>query len=539
MSKFTIKFPNGEKKVFESGKPIVVLGANGAGKTRLSIKIEELNDLNYKSAYNKDNLLIRRISAQKSLNISDNLQIMGIETSEKNVFVGASDKYANKFDRLYNQHPATILMNDYDKVLSLLFAKTNEILEEQHKKDRQAEKNSQLRPPIINTPVEIAEQIWTTILPNRQIDLSGNEVHAIGNDRYYGKDMSDGERVILYMIAQVLVVKSNTLIIIDEPELHIHKAILNKLWDELENIRNDCEFMYITHDLDFAVSRNIDEILWVKSYNGMEKWDYEFLSVEDYFDLPKSLLFEILGTNKKIVFVEGTKDSLDYLLYQELYQDYHIIPCGGCQEVIRCVKAKKQYTKFNNIDVYGIIDRDYKMQNEIEELCKQGIFCLEVAEVENLFLVPELLEIAQDQFGCDKNAKDNAVEFIHNLFIKLKDQQIAESFTKEIDFQLNCLHFEKKTLSTDEIKKTIDNKFTIDYIKRILDEKKNIFDGVKNLKDILRVFNCKGLSKKISNSFKIADKEYPKRIINILKYGDQHTKQKIIDSVKLYMPKLS
>ena len=31
----TIKFPNNEDVTFEQGRPIVVLGANGAGKTRL------------------------------------------------------------------------------------------------------------------------------------------------------------------------------------------------------------------------------------------------------------------------------------------------------------------------------------------------------------------------------------------------------------------------------------------------------------------------------------------------------------------------
>ena len=44
MKTLRIKFPHNEEQELEFGKPVVLLGANGAGKTRFSIKIEELND---------------------------------------------------------------------------------------------------------------------------------------------------------------------------------------------------------------------------------------------------------------------------------------------------------------------------------------------------------------------------------------------------------------------------------------------------------------------------------------------------------------
>lgn len=47
MGTLKIKFPHSEEYEFEAGKPVVLLGANGAGKTRFSIKIEELNDLTF------------------------------------------------------------------------------------------------------------------------------------------------------------------------------------------------------------------------------------------------------------------------------------------------------------------------------------------------------------------------------------------------------------------------------------------------------------------------------------------------------------
>lgn len=41
--------------------------------------------------------------------------------------------------------------------------------------------------------------------------------------------MSDGERVIFYLIGQCLAVRENGIVVIDEPELHLNRALLNRL----------------------------------------------------------------------------------------------------------------------------------------------------------------------------------------------------------------------------------------------------------------------------------------------------------------------
>jgi predicted ATP-dependent endonuclease of OLD family len=73
--------------------------------------------------------------------------------------------------------------------------------------------------------------------------------------------MSDGEKVGLYLISQILLAEKNCILIIDEPELHLHKALMARLWNKLEEYRNDCFFIYITHDLDFAVSKSFNKLI--------------------------------------------------------------------------------------------------------------------------------------------------------------------------------------------------------------------------------------------------------------------------------------
>lgn len=536
-----VNLPNNETRQFEQGKPIVLLGANGAGKTRLSVKIEELNDPTFNNSSISESLLVQRITAQKSLSLNENIVIKGLDSAEQEATVGSVAPHSSKFGHKYGRNPATLLLNDYDKVLSLFFARNNKLVEEYHEECRIAQANNEELPPPITSLKESAQEIWNYLLPKRKLDLSGNEIHVLFNDeRYHGKEMSDGERVILYMIVQALSVKQDSLLIIDEPELHIHKAILNKLWDKLEEVRQDCVFMYITHDLDFAVSRGVNEVLWVKSYNGNENWDYEFLPLTDYSELPEGLLFEMIGTQKKIVFVEGNKDSLDYLLFQELYKDsnYHIIPCGGCAQVINNVKAKKGYSKLDYLEVYGIIDRDFRPESQLDSLRKEGIFSLDVAEVENLFIVPSMLEYVKEKLGKDDKVVNEIKEFVKQIYSGVKQRQVLSAFSGEINHQLKTLNVEDG-IDSDGVKLKIENKFSKENIDSIFKEKEDLFLGVSEYEDILKRFNFKELSDKISPKFGLQKGEYRKLIINLLKRpSNQEDKKKISEAIKPYTPEL-
>ena len=57
----------------------------------------------------------------------------------------------------------------------------------------------------------------------------------------------------------------------------MHTALCDKLWNVLEQERPDCTFVYLTHNLDFAVSRNNKTIIWNKSFTPPKFWDFEEL----------------------------------------------------------------------------------------------------------------------------------------------------------------------------------------------------------------------------------------------------------------------
>ena len=152
---------------------------------------------------------------------------------------------------------------------------------------------------------------------------------------YSSNQMSDGERAVLYLAAQVLCVPENKTLIIDEPELHLHRSIMNRLWVALENHRPDCLFIYITHDTQFAAMHGHADKIWIKEFDG-QNWKFEKL---ENSELPEDLLFDILGNRRNVLFVEGEKNSYDTQLYSVLYPDYYVIACGSCTQIIARTKA--------------------------------------------------------------------------------------------------------------------------------------------------------------------------------------------------------
>jgi hypothetical protein len=138
---------------------------------------------------------------------------------------------------------------------------------------------------------------------------------------------------------------------------------MQSLWDKLEEAQKDCLFVYITHDLNFASTRVSTTSIWVKDFDGASKWSWEVVPEID--ELPESLLLELLGNRRTVVFVEGEKGGKDHAIYQSIYRNYHVVPRSGCQRVIESARALRLNASFHHISVFGLIDRDYRTDAQL------------------------------------------------------------------------------------------------------------------------------------------------------------------------------
>lgn len=367
----------------------------------------------------------------------------------------------------------------------------------------------------VMTQADKAIEIWNDLMCERQLFLNERDHFWVRykETSYPAYTMSEGERNILYLIGRVLFAPQNGFIIIDEPELYLHKTIVNKLWDRLESLRLDCKFIYLTHDLDFAVSRNANKC-WIRKFEHPKHWDIEPIEGSE---IPEDLLLRIIGSRKKILFCEGTKDSFDTKFFEVLFPAYTITPVGSCVEVISYTRA---FNRFPNrlAEAYGIIDRDVRPEAQIESFKQDHIYSYEVAEIENLFLVEDFIKAF--------------VEYIHFEdaldMVQLK-QKVISAFKGQIekhaiDYVTSLLnyHYQEQKLHTarsfDELSKSLDAfKNAIDAEKEY-NERKKMLENVCDSNDynsVLKLVNHKGLMSEVSNMLGI--KKYTERAMDFLK----------------------
>ena len=183
----------------------------------------------------------------------------------------ARTQYDHARTRSRNQHWEMI--SDFSFALSQLIAVDGGSARRFRARSRAKESVEDIPP----TALEIIEDMWSEIFPGRQLDWEDwspvvkNEKGEIQS--YTANQMSDGERAALYLMAKVLLAEPNQVMVIDEPETHFHSHLAVRLWDALQHSRSDLRFVYLTHDVPFALSREPATFCWADPRSGLSPVD--------------------------------------------------------------------------------------------------------------------------------------------------------------------------------------------------------------------------------------------------------------------------
>lgn len=237
-------------------------------------------------------------------------------------------------------------------------------------------------------------------------------------------ETSDGERSAMIIAVYVITAKPGTVFLIDEPERHLHRSIIQPFLSALFKLRRDCTFIISTHEVALPVTNQEARVLMLRSCkwsdNQCTAWDAEVL--EPGSELPEELRRAILGSRKRILFVEGDSDgSLDSPLYTVLFRGLSVIPRGSCGEVQKTVLELREFQGIHDIEAFGLIDRDNRSCEEVDELAEMGVFALEVYSVEALYYCSDAIAAVAHQhansLGVDvdeliKSAKQEAFKVL-------------------------------------------------------------------------------------------------------------------------------
>ena len=268
--------------------PLVIIGPNGVGKTRLGVELTRTN-------------AAERVAALRNVEIPE----IPMRTMQQ-----ASQEVRNALQEVLNSH----WRQSYE--LQNLLA---EILADDREQAVAYRKADLARPgcdkdaSLSNTRLIRIERIWNRHFPGRSIRLdyapkvtrtmsSGEEVS------YAIAQMSEGERTALYLAARVVSCTSKVMLI-DEPETFFHPVLAKNLWDDLEMEAPDVRFIFITHDIPFALSRYGARFAIARPENRAELLPETSL-------IPGDVISEVLGAASfsinasRLVFCEGKPGSL-------------------------------------------------------------------------------------------------------------------------------------------------------------------------------------------------------------------------------------
>lgn len=231
------------------------------------------------------------------------------------------------------------------------------------------------------------------------IDNGELKAEQSGNIYSYAK-MSDGERSALILASEVISAEKDSIFLIDEPEMHLHPSIVVPLINAFIAERQDCGFVVCTHNLELASSSSSSVIVLVRGYTcqdgDFKSWEIDILN--DSNEIPDSLRVDLIGSRRKILFIEGISSSLDQPMYALLFPNVSILSRENCREVRRAVSGLRSVKDLHQVEAFGLIDHDGIGQTQSEELELNGVYPLPICAVESLYYSAEvLLAVATQQ----------------------------------------------------------------------------------------------------------------------------------------------
>jgi len=289
-----ITLPDG--RVMSEPGPVVIVGPNGSGKTRLSRQIT------------CDSAEVEVVSALRNTKIARELQPMTLQKSRT--------QYKSQKDNAKKQ--AYEPSNDFDFMLTSLIGEAAEVSLEYMSSARRGD-----RPELPQlTTLEEIQALWVKFFPGRQLAFKDylpqvTNSNGPGGDAvtYSAWEMSDGEKAALYLAGRALTAAEDAVLVIDEPETHLHSLLAIQLWDAIQGARPSLRLIYVTHNMTFAASRDSARFLLAHPEHGLS----DIRLADDVGELAAIMLgaATLSFYANKVVFCEGESDGLDHIFYYD------------------------------------------------------------------------------------------------------------------------------------------------------------------------------------------------------------------------------
>lgn len=302
------------------------------------------------------------------------------------------------------------------------------------------------------------EDVATTLaLMNLSLPTNGKPAQITfkkGNSTFEYELLSSGEKEIFSILLNLLMRRDSfqdTIYFIDELDVHLNTSLQYSLLKEItENwIPENCQFWTASHSLGFIqYAREFERAVIL----DFDQFDFDLpqtivpqpKETLEVFEVavPKEVIFQIFD-GKQIILCENKDDDYYNLLN---LGDKVFVGVQDKDTVFRNIKA--------NIHYFGIIDRDYLADNEINTLQARypNLFILDLYTFENYLYHPENIREAAADFDVEAY-KQNLIEhkkaqydtILLNLkptrsgYKILRDENLSSNLSSEADLIVQSL----------------------------------------------------------------------------------------------------
>jgi hypothetical protein len=451
------------------GSTVVIAGANGSGKTRLKQAIvqslqgtpvmdmtilatrpEEREEKYFNASKieiktgTKNRVLRNYINSRKYgsgkyvgslVQIDSNRSVSALQYGSVNWLAGDPDD---------SDSPSTFYFSSFSNRWQEFVNYIHQKAAARDKKlaDSMKETPNVLGSKILNRhpdPILKYKEIFTSILPGKE--LQDITPASPGEFKYSDESgqtlpfstLSSGEQEVIKVLFDVARKDiRHSVIIVDEPELHLHPTLTSKLIEALKSIGDHTnQFIFLTHSTDLiSTYYSTGDVYFIDPSDSGSNQAHRLSDLDHEHKDIASLVGQNLGmfaVGKKLVFVEGIESSIDRLSYQKIAltidPEIRVLPTGSVLNILSLNSIEEQIRKtIFGIDLYMFRDRDGLSDEQVAKLESNGrLKCLKRRHIENYFLDDEVLfMVAQKLYLLEGNPS------LSRSYIAESTERIAE-----------------------------------------------------------------------------------------------------------------
>jgi len=250
--------------------------------------------------------------------------------------------------------------------------------------------------------------------------------------------LSSGEReVVAIGFDLLLTTPKHSVILIDEPELHLHPQLAFRLIQALLSIGENNQFFLFTHSGELITSFADQQVFYIDTHNKDRNQARNLNEIADDPQLSK-MLGQNIGTfavGKNVIFVEGQQASIDKSLYQgvarQVFPDSVVIPVSGQENIMALARIRDtiQSTMWG-ISMFMIRDRDGLTEEQVRSM-ESGtdgrLKILKRRHIENYFLDEDLLAKSLSEDLVPDDSPWRKPSYIKNQLREIAEELLAEA----------------------------------------------------------------------------------------------------------------